>query len=78
PLLDEPDHEPRPGCPHSPSGQLRLRMEKAHCLAPVRHLQLESLLSTAPTPMGGPAPDMDELFAQVARAASGVQDIEAR
>jgi len=29
PLLDDPYHEPRPGCPHPPSGQLRLRMEKA-------------------------------------------------
>lgn len=48
-----------------------------HYLSPVRHLQLESLLSAAPTPLGGPAPDLDDLFAQVARAASGIQDIEA-
>jgi len=31
PLLDDPDHEPRPSCPHPLSGQLRLRMEKDRC-----------------------------------------------
>jgi hypothetical protein len=30
PLLDHPHHEPCSGCPHSASGQLRLKMEKAH------------------------------------------------
>lgn len=28
PLLDDSDHHPRPGCPHPPSGQLRLKMER--------------------------------------------------
>jgi hypothetical protein len=27
PLLDDPDHRPRPSSPHPPSGQLRLRMK---------------------------------------------------
>lgn len=47
-----------------------------HYLAPVRHLQLESLLTAAPTPMDSPAVNMDDLFMQVARVASGIQDIE--
>jgi hypothetical protein len=47
-----------------------------HYLAPVRHLQLESLLTAAPTPMDDPAVSMDDLFTQVARAANGIQDIE--
>ncbi|WP_405958139.1 integrase [Streptomyces phaeochromogenes] len=47
-----------------------------HYLAPVRHLQLESLLAAAPTPLDAPALSMDDLFTQVARAAGGIQDIE--
>ncbi|MFF8415059.1 hypothetical protein [Streptomyces omiyaensis] len=41
-----------------------------HYLAPVRHLQLESLLAESAAPL-------DDLFAKMARAVGGIQDIVA-
>lgn len=31
PLLDDPNHQPRPSRPHPPSGRLKPRMEEAQC-----------------------------------------------
>ncbi len=45
-------------------------------LAPVRHLQLESLLPSASAPLEGPMADMDVVFARLAHEASGIQDID--
>ncbi|MGW2540837.1 hypothetical protein ACWC5I_08170 [Kitasatospora sp. NPDC001574] len=47
-------------------------------LAPVRHLQLSSLLAAAAAPLEGPVPDLDGVFARVAREADGIVDIDAR
>lgn len=47
-------------------------------LAPVRHLQLSSLLAVAAAPLEGPLPDLDGVFARVAREAEGIVDIDAR
>ncbi|WP_370123752.1 site-specific integrase [Streptacidiphilus sp. MAP12-33] len=47
-------------------------------LAPVRHLQLDSLLADAPPSAAEPVGDLDALFARVARETEGIQDIEAR
>ncbi|WP_224274322.1 hypothetical protein [Streptomyces sp. LS1784] len=46
-------------------------------LAPVRHLQLQSLLADAAVPPDAPMPSLDCLFARVARDAEGIQDIDA-
>ncbi|MEV3871600.1 site-specific integrase [Streptomyces sp. NPDC049906] len=46
-------------------------------LAPVRHLQLQSLLADAAAPPDAPMPDLDSLFARVARDAEGIQDVDA-
>ncbi|WP_234382176.1 site-specific integrase [Streptomyces dysideae] len=46
-------------------------------LAPVRHLQLQSMLADAAAPPDAPTPDLDGLFARVARDAEGIQDIDA-
>ncbi|MFJ8010807.1 hypothetical protein [Streptomyces fagopyri] len=43
-------------------------------LAPVRHLQLESLLALAP--LKGPMADMDVVLARLVHEASGIQDID--
>ncbi|MCX4757843.1 site-specific integrase [Kitasatospora purpeofusca] len=47
-------------------------------LAPVRHLQLQSLLAEVEEPLSAPLPDLDDLFARVAREADGIQDIDVR
>ncbi|MFG2638768.1 integrase [Streptomyces sp. NPDC048362] len=49
-----------------------------HYLAPVRNLQLESMLATSEEPVDAPMPDLDRVFARVARDADGIQDIDAR
>ncbi|MFI1522809.1 site-specific integrase [Kitasatospora cineracea] len=47
-------------------------------LAPVRHLQLSSLLAVVAAPLGEPAGGADGVFARVAREADGVVDIDTR
>ncbi|MFE6869587.1 site-specific integrase [Kitasatospora sp. NPDC057692] len=47
-------------------------------LAPVRHLQLASLLAVVSAPLDMPAPGVDDVFARVAREAEGIVDIDAR
>ncbi|MFC5724161.1 site-specific integrase [Streptomyces gamaensis] len=47
-------------------------------LAPVRHLQLQSMLADAAEPQEAPMPDLDGLFARVVRDAEGIQDIDVR
>ncbi|MET8629607.1 hypothetical protein ABZW30_38760 [Kitasatospora sp. NPDC004669] len=47
-------------------------------LAPVRHLQLESLLAEVEAPLSAPLADLDALFARVAREADGIQDVDSR
>jgi len=49
-----------------------------HYLSPVRHLQLSHLLSAVDEPAEVPSVDLDMVFAQVARHAEGIQDIESR
>ncbi|MET9086426.1 integrase [Streptomyces sp. NPDC004237] len=49
-----------------------------HYLSPVRNLQLESMLRASEEPVDAPLPDLDGVFARVARDAEGVQDIDAR
>ncbi|MEU6352079.1 site-specific integrase [Streptomyces sp. NPDC047072] len=49
-----------------------------HYLSPVANLQLESMLATADAPIDAPMPDLDRVFARVARNAEGIQDIDAR
>lgn len=47
-------------------------------LAPVRHLQLESLLTEVESPFAAPLPDLDGLFTRVAQDAEGIQDVDIR
>ncbi len=49
-----------------------------HYLAPVRHLQLISLLANVQEPLADPLPDLDGVFARVAADAVGIQDIDTR
>ncbi|MGW3823395.1 site-specific integrase [Streptomyces sp. NPDC005071] len=49
-----------------------------HYLAPVRHLQLASLLGSAQQPLSEPLPDLDGVFARVASDSVGIQDIDVR
>lgn len=49
-----------------------------HYLKPVRHLQLSHLLSAVDEPAEPGNVDLDMIFAQVARRAEGIQDIELR
>jgi hypothetical protein len=49
-----------------------------HYLSPVRNLQLESMLRVSEEPVDAPLPDLDGVFARVARDAEGIQDIDAR
>ena len=50
---------------------------KRHYLAPVAHLQLESILAAAGTDQQNPeTEDLDEVFARLARESAGIQDID--
>ncbi|MFD5030033.1 hypothetical protein ACFWM0_06365 [Streptomyces sp. NPDC058405] len=50
---------------------------KRHYLAPVAHLQLESILAVAEsTDEGGDVVDLDGVFARLARETAGIQDID--
>lgn len=51
---------------------------KRHYLAPVSHLQLESILAAAgTTDEGRDVEDLDDLFSRLARETVGIQDIDA-
>ncbi|MFE1407293.1 DUF1877 family protein [Streptomyces sp. NPDC058770] len=58
-------------------GHATRQMTAERYLAPVRHLQMEALLSAASAPLDGPVAGMDAVFARLAHEASGIQDIEA-
>lgn len=45
-------------------------------LAPVRHLQMESLLADVDAPSAGPLPDLDGVFSRIASTAETIQDID--
>jgi integrase len=47
-------------------------------LAPVADLQLRSMLAGAGSPAGAPMPELDAVFARIARESEGIQDIDAR
>ncbi|MCZ1018284.1 site-specific integrase [Streptomyces noursei] len=49
-----------------------------HYLAPVADLQLRAMLATAEDRIEAPMPEMDAVFARVARESEGIQDIDAR
>ncbi|MGW6941160.1 hypothetical protein ACWGF3_19470 [Streptomyces xanthophaeus] len=49
-----------------------------HYLAPVADLQLRSLLGSADDVTQAPMPELDSLFARIARESEGIQDIDAR
>ncbi|MBO2466248.1 site-specific integrase [Actinomadura violacea] len=50
-----------------------------HYLAPVADLQLRAMLATADDdPAEAPMPELDALFARVARESQGIQDVDAR
>ncbi|WPP32285.1 hypothetical protein [Streptomyces sp. CL7] len=51
---------------------------KRHYLAPVAHLQLESILASSEmTDEGKDAEDLDDIFSRLARETVGIQDIGA-
>ncbi|MEU9291749.1 integrase [Streptomyces sp. NPDC048275] len=60
-------------------GHADVETTKRHYLAPVAHLQLESILAMAETDggQGQQAGDMDGVFARLARETAGIQDIDA-
>ena len=45
-------------------------------LAPVADLQLRSMLSGAAEPIAAPVPELDAVFARVARESDGIQDLD--
>ncbi len=47
-------------------------------LAPVADLQLRSMLVDADNPVQAPMPELDGVFARIARESEGIQDIDAR
>ncbi|MEN8656180.1 integrase [Streptomyces sp. 21So2-11] len=49
-----------------------------HYLAPVADLQLRSMLATAEDVIEAPMPELDAVFARVARESDGIQDIDDR
>jgi hypothetical protein len=50
---------------------------KRHYLAPVAHLELESVLAAAGDDGAqGPAESLDEVFARLARQTQGIQDVD--
>ncbi|MFJ1598587.1 site-specific integrase [Streptomyces sp. NPDC088261] len=60
-------------------GHADVEVTKRHYLAPVAHLQLESILAAA-EPAGDEeqqVEDLDDVFARLARESQGIQDIEA-
>lgn len=59
-------------------GHADVETTKRHYLAPVAHLQLESILAAADTgQQEQEAEDLDEVFARLARESAGIQDIDA-
>ncbi|WP_331732102.1 integrase [Streptomyces sp. NBC_00989] len=60
-------------------GHADVETTKRHYLAPVAHLQLESILAMAETDSGQDQQvgDMDGIFARLARETAGIQDIDA-
>jgi site-specific recombinase XerD len=48
----------------------------AHYLAPVADLNLRSMLAEADEPTAAPMPELDAIFARVARESEGVQDLD--
>ena len=59
-------------------GHADVETTKRHYLAPVAHLQLESILAVAGTDeQEQEAEDLDEIFARLARESAGIQDIDA-
>ncbi|MET8629795.1 site-specific integrase [Kitasatospora sp. NPDC004669] len=58
-------------------GHADVETTKRHYLAPVAHLELESVLAAARTDTGDdPAEDLDSVFARLARETQGIQDID--
>jgi hypothetical protein len=45
-------------------------------LAPVADLNLRSMLAGAPEPVAAPMPELDAVFARVARESDGIQDVD--
>jgi hypothetical protein len=45
-------------------------------LAPVADLQLRSMLTGAGEPVAAPMPELDAVFARVARESAGIQDLD--
>ncbi|MFF4323089.1 integrase [Streptomyces sp. NPDC001568] len=59
-------------------GHMDVETTKRHYLAPVAHLQLESILAAAETTdEGEDNEDLDGVFARLARETAGIQDIDA-
>jgi hypothetical protein len=48
-----------------------------HYVAPVADLQLRSVLAGAADPVPAPSPELDEIFARVARESVCIHDVEA-
>ncbi|MGW1277264.1 integrase [Streptomyces tsukubensis] len=59
-------------------GHADVETTKRHYLAPVAHLQLESILASAKSTDGqeGEVENLDDVFARLARETSGIQDID--
>ncbi|MFF7985758.1 integrase [Streptomyces sp. NPDC007901] len=57
-------------------GHADIETTKRHYLAPVAHLQLESILAAADTDDGQEVEDVDGVFARLARESAGIQDID--
>ncbi|MFB7532064.1 hypothetical protein ACFC0C_28315 [Streptomyces sp. NPDC056178] len=59
-------------------GHSDVETTKRHYLAPVSHLQLESILAAAETTdEGKDVEDLDDIFSRLARETVGIQDIDA-
>ncbi|PJT45777.1 integrase [Streptomyces albidoflavus] len=57
-------------------GHADVETTKRHYLAPVAHLQLESILASADTDDAQEIEDVDGVFARLARETAGIQDID--
>ncbi|MEU5388052.1 hypothetical protein [Kitasatospora cineracea] len=57
-------------------GHVDVETTKRHYLAPVAHLELESILAAGSDNSQRPVEDLTDVFARLARETHGIQDVE--